>query len=45
MAALGFVTLPARFVESMIAATVIFAAVHNIYPAIARRMGPVIFLF
>jgi len=45
LAALEIVTLPTRFVESMIALTVVLAALHNFFPLIEKRIGFVVFLF
>jgi HupE / UreJ protein len=45
LAVLGFITLPSRLIESAIAASVIIAAVNNLYPLIERRLWIVAFLF
>jgi hypothetical protein len=45
LAALQIVTLPSRWVESAIAASVIFAALNNVYPVLERRLWMVAFLF
>jgi hypothetical protein len=45
LAALGVVTLPSRFVESAIAASVIAAAVNNLYPVVTQRVWALAFLF
>ena len=45
LAALGFVNLPSRLVESIIAASVVFAAINAIYPMVGSHIGPVIFGF
>lgn len=45
VAAFGFVELPSRFVESAIAASVVVAAINNIYPMITRRLWVVAFAF
>ena len=45
LAVLGLITLPARLIESTIAASVIIAAVNNLYPLIERRLWIVAFLF
>jgi hypothetical protein len=42
---LQIVTLPSRWVESAIAASVIFAALNNVYPVLERRLWMVAFLF
>ena len=38
-------TLPSRWVESAIAASVIVAALNNVYPVLERRLWMVAFLF
>lgn len=45
LAALGIVQLPARLVESAIAASIILAALNNIYPLVQRRLWLVAFGF
>ncbi|HUB64989.1 MAG TPA: HupE/UreJ family protein [Methylocella sp.] len=45
IAAFGIVELPSRFVESTIAASVMVAAINNIYPVITRRLWIVAFVF
>ena len=45
LASLGLVRLPGRLVETVIAASVVVAALNNIYPVINRRIGWVVFLF
>ena len=45
VAAFGFVELPSRFVEFAIAASVVVAAINNIYPMITRRLWVVAFAF
>jgi hypothetical protein len=45
LAVLGLITLPARLIESTIAASVIIAAVNNLYPLVERRLWIVAFLF
>lgn len=45
LAALGVVTLPARWVESAIAASIVVAAVNNLYPIIYRKRWAVAFSF
>jgi len=45
VAAFGIIELPSRFTESAIAASVIVAAVNNIYPVITRRLWIVAFGF
>ena len=45
VAAFGVIELPSRFTESAIAASVIVAAVNNIYPIITRRLWIVAFGF
>lgn len=41
----GLITLPSRLVESTIAASVLFAALSNLYPTLIHRRWPVAFLF
>lgn len=45
LATLGIVTLPSRFVESVIAASVVVAALNNIWPLFSERRWPMAFLF
>lgn len=45
LAVLGFVRLPSRLVESTIAASVVIAALNNLYPVIKRRLWVVAFVF
>jgi hypothetical protein len=45
VAAFRVVELPSRFVESAIAASVLVAAINNIYPVITRRLWAVAFTF
>ena len=45
IAAFGIIELPSRFTESAIAASVIVAAVNNIYPVFTRRLWLVAFGF
>lgn len=45
LAALGVIGLPSRFVESAIAASIIIAAINNIYPLVTRRLWLVAFAF
>jgi hypothetical protein len=45
LAALGLVTLPSRFVESTIAASVVLAALNNVWPVFHGRRWIVAFLF
>ncbi|HNP26842.1 MAG TPA: HupE/UreJ family protein [Nitrosomonas sp.] len=45
LAVLGFVSLPSRWVESVIAASVLVAALHNLYPIIHTRLWIMTFLF
>lgn len=45
LAVLGFVSLPTRWVESIIAASVLIAALHNLYPVIQTRLWIMTFIF
>lgn len=45
LAVLGFITLPSRLIESTIAASVVAAAVNNLYPLVQRRLWLVAFVF
>jgi HupE / UreJ protein len=45
LATLDLITLPSRLVESAIAASVVFAACSNLYPALSQRRWLVAFLF
>jgi len=42
---LGFISLPSRLIESTIAASVVIAALNNLYPLITQRLWIVAFLF
>lgn len=44
LAVLGLVSLPSRWVESTIAATVVLAAIHNIYPLLPGRRWVIAFV-
>lgn len=44
-AVLGIVSVPARLVESIIAASVVLAALNNVFPLITARLWLVAFLF
>ena len=44
-AVLGTIDLPTRLVESIIAASVVIAALNNIYPVVTRRLWLVAFAF
>jgi len=44
-AALGFVSLPSRLVESAIAASVVVAAANNVYPLVSERRWLLAFCF
>jgi len=41
----GFISLPSRLIESTIAASVVIAALNNLYPLITQRLWIVAFLF
>ena len=45
LAVLGFIALPSRLIESAIAASVIVAALNNLYPMIQKRLWIVAFVF
>ena len=45
LAALGVVSLPSRLIESVIAASVVVAALNNLYPVITRKVRLVAFGF
>lgn len=45
LAALDIIRLPSRLVESVIAASIAVAALNNIFPVYASRMGTVVFFF
>lgn len=45
LAVLGLVSLPSRWVESVIAASVLLAALHNLYPVIHTRLWVMTFIF
>jgi HupE / UreJ protein len=45
VAAFGIIELPSRLTESAIAASVMVAAINNIYPVITQRLWVVAFLF
>lgn len=45
LATLGFISLPSRWVESAIAASVLLAALNNIYPVIFKRIWAFAFGF
>lgn len=45
LAALELVALPSRWVESAIAASVVVAALNNVYPVLERRLWIIAFLF
>ena len=45
LAALEIITLPSRWVESAIAASVVVAALNNVYPLLERRLWTVAFCF
>jgi len=45
LAALGFVTIPTRLVESTIAASVVLAACNNLYPFVLERRWMLAFTF
>jgi len=45
LAVLGFITLPSRLIESTIAASVVAAALNNLYPLIEKRLWVVAFVF
>ena len=45
LAVLGFIILPSRLIESTIAASVVVAALNNLYPLIKKRLWIVAFVF
>lgn len=45
LAVLGYINLPSRWVESIIAASVLLAALNNIYPIVLRRIWVAAFMF
>ena len=45
LAVLGFIRLPSRLIESTIAASVVVAALNNLYPLIEKRLWIVAFVF
>jgi hypothetical protein len=45
LASLGWVSLPSRWVESVIAASVVLAAANNLWPLVERRRWLVAFVF
>ena len=45
LAVLGFITLPSRLIESTIAASVVLAALNNLYPLIEKRLWVIAFVF
>ena len=45
LAALELVSLPSQLVESVIAASVLFAALNNVFPLLRKHMGYVVFGF
>src|SRR5262245_19019108 len=45
LAATDLIALPSRLVESAIAASVVFAGISNLYPALAQRRWLIAFLF
>jgi hypothetical protein len=45
LATLGLIALPSRLVESAIAASVVFAGISNLYPALAQRRRVIAFIF
>src|ERR1700730_839747 len=45
LAVLGIITLPSRLIESTIAASVVVAALNNLYPLIDKRLWIVAFAF
>jgi hypothetical protein len=45
LAVLGFIELPSRLVESTIAASVVIAALNNLYPLIEKRLWIIAFVF
>jgi hypothetical protein len=45
LAVLGFINLPSRLIESTIAASVVIAALNNLYPLVEKRLWIVAFVF
>lgn len=45
LAALGVIGLPSRIVESVIAASIVIAAINNLYPLVTRRLWLVALVF
>ncbi len=45
LAVFGLVSLPTRWVESVIAVSVLLAALHNLYPVISNRLWVMTFVF
>jgi hypothetical protein len=45
LAALGVIALPSRLVESAIAASVVLAALNNLYPVVSGRLWIIAFAF
>ena len=45
IAALGVISIPSRIVESVIAASVVIAALNNVYPFLRRHLGIIVFGF
>jgi hypothetical protein len=45
LAAMGLISLPTRLVESLVAATVLFAGVNNLLPMVQRRLWMLAFFF
>lgn len=45
LSALDIIRLPSRLVESVIAASIAVAALHNIFPVYIKRMGALVFFF
>lgn len=45
LAALDIVRLPSRLVESVIAASIAVAALHNLFPVYIKHMGALVFFF
>lgn len=45
LAVLGYIALPSRLIESAIAASVVVAALNNLYPVMAKRLWMVAFAF
>jgi HupE / UreJ protein len=45
LAVMGFINLPSRLIESLIAASVVIAALNNLYPLVDKRLWMVAFVF